>query len=290
MSSPAKVLILGSAGMLAHAFARIFRDLGEFHLFAPPENECDISDQNQIERIFREISPALVLNCAAYTDVDGCERDPERARLINSKAAGNIADACRAAGSLLVHVSTDFVFDGKSSRPYRETDSVGPLSVYGKTKLEGELLVAEKAPRHLIVRTAWTFGLNRPNFVTKVLAGAAAQARLEVVSDQAGSPTYTVDLAKAIMDLVKAGATGLFHVVNRGSCSRSDFARAILAEAGMKGVEVRDIKSTPAPGVASRPAMSALDTGAFEKACGRAMRPWREALTDFLSEIGKAGK
>ena len=287
MSSPAKVLVLGSAGMLAHAFARILRNSPEFHLFAPPENECDISDRGRLDRTFREIAPELVLNCAAYTDVDGCERDPGRARLINAEAAGNIADACRGSGSLLVHVSTDFVFNGRSARLYRETDPADPLSVYGKTKLEGEILVAERAPRHLIVRTAWTFGLNRPNFVTKVLERAATQQFLEVVSDQVGSPTYTVDLAEGIMDLVKAKATGLFHAVNAGSCSRSDFARAILAAAGMTGVEVRDIKSIPTAGVAPRPIMSALDTGAFKKACGRTMRPWREALSSFLAEIGK---
>lgn len=289
MSSPEKVLIVGSAGMLAHAFAGILKNAGNIRLFAPPENECDISDPGRLQRIFRDISPELVLNCAAYTDVDGCERDPVRARLINAEGAGNLADACRSLGALLVHVSTDFVFDGASKRPYKETDRPDPLSEYGKSKLEGERLVTQRAPRHLIVRTAWTFGLNRPNFVTKILERAAKEASLNVVRDQVGSPTYTVDLAEAIMDLVKADATGLFHVVNSGSCSRSDFARAILEAAGMKNVEIRDIDSVPAPGVAPRPAMSALDTAAFENACGRSMRPWRNALSDFLAEIGKHG-
>lgn len=275
--------------MLAHAFSRVLEDANA-RIFAPPEQECDISDRGRLERIFREISPDLVLNCAAYTDVDGCERDPARAKAINADGAANLADACRPGGALLVHVSTDFVFDGASKRPYKETDPPEPLSVYGKTKLEGERLVAERSPRHLVVRTAWTFGLNRPNFVTKILERAEKESKLKVVRDQVGSPTYTIDLAEAIMDLVKADAGGLFHVVNSGSCSRSDFARAILESAGIKNFEIEDVDSVPSPGIAPRPAMSALDTTAFENRCGRSMRTWRVALSDFLAEIGKSGR
>ena len=255
---------------------------------ALPRAELDITADAPVAEVFRTLAPKIVLNAAAYTDVDGCERDPERARRGNAEGPRVVAEACRATGAFLVHLSTDFVFDGTLDRPYRETDAPAPVSAYGASKLEGERLVAAACPGALIVRTAWTFGAGRDNFVTKVLRRARAGGPLSVVTDQTGSPTWTEDLAKAIMALVKAGATGTFHVVNAGTASRHELAVAALAAAGLGAVPVAQARTVPAPGIAARPAYSVLDTAAFTRRTGRAPRPWREALRDYVLTLGAA--
>lgn len=287
MSERRAVLLLGSHGMLARAIAEILDSDEHYSQISPSEEECDITSPQKLEAALARYRPHALINCAAYTDVDGCERDPGLAEAVNAKGAGNVARACRNHDVFLAHISTDFVFDGKASVPYRETHLPKPLSVYGASKLAGESLVKENCPRHLIVRTAWTFGPYRQNFVEKILALARRQAKLSVVKDQTGSPTFTYDLGRAILSLIEMGASGIFHVVNQGFCSRYEFAKAILEEAGLTNVEVEATLSTPAPGVAARPVMSALDTHRLQKTTGKNLRPWREALAEYIRRFGR---
>ncbi len=280
--------MLGAAGMLARSLIRAIKADPEFRPAAPDERDCDVTIPASLEEAIRRHRPDLAINCAAFTDVDGCELDPEKARKVNAEGAMNAAFACEKANVRFLHISTDFVFDGRNGRPYREDDPPNPLSVYGATKLEGERLVAARSPRALIVRTAWTFGPGRANFVSKVLERAGRERKFSVVIDQVGSPTYTADLADGILDLVHAQASGVFHLVNSGSCSRHEFALAILELSGVKGVTVETASSSSAPGTAPRPAMSVLDTSSFRRLTGRTMRPWREALASYIRSGGDA--
>lgn len=290
MAAPRSILVLGASGMLGTALAKV---IGEFPVlrYMGVDLDADITNRRNIDNAIRKYEAQIVINCAAMTDVDGCERNPMLAAAINSEGAENAALACHDAGAALVHVSTDFVFDGAGDRPYRETDAAQAVSVYGATKLEGERHVARVLPRSLVVRTAWTFGPGRPNFVTKVIDRARSGGPLEVVTDQVGSPTYTVDLARGILALTFGNAHGLFHVVNSGSCSRFELAQAVVRGAGLDGVEVKPIESSslaaPSSGqpVARRPAYSVLDTSAFTKKTGISLPPWTEALQEYLGVI-----
>jgi dTDP-4-dehydrorhamnose reductase len=227
------------------------------------------------------------LNAAAFTHVDRCEREPEAARRGNAIAPAVLARACADAGGVrLVHVSTDYVFAGDARRPYREDDPPSPRSVYGRTKLDGERAVLAAAPDSLVVRTSWVFGAGR-NFVAAVLAQAARRrdgsesGPLRVVDDQRGRPTYAVDLAEAIVDLVDAGASGLVHFANAGVATWWDLARHALDEAGHADVAIERIPSASLRVDAPRPAWSVLDTTRAE-GFGVKTRPWQEAVVAYL--------
>ena len=243
--------------------------------------EADVTDRFRLEAEIERLRPDAIINCAACTDVDGCETDPDGARRVNAEGAGNAARAA-AAGSRLIHVSTDFVFDGRRNVPYTEDDPPAPLSEYGRSKLEGERRVAALAPDHLIVRTSWLYGAGRPNFVDAVRARARNGGTLRVVDDQFGSPTYAVDLARALRRLIHCDARGLVHFANRGICSRHEMARFILDAGGFRGVGLEAIRTGEAGRIAVRPAFSALDTARYVRLTGEAPRPWQEALRDYL--------
>jgi len=310
-----RVLVIGHHGMLGSALMELLREEGlrleEVRPGAPDASsptpqacfagadlpEVDITDRASVQRLLDGFRPDLVINCAAYTRVDDAESDREEAMRVNAEGAGNVASAACASGAKLVHISTDFVFDGLKSAPYVETDEPYPLSVYGQSKLEGERLVARAAKDHLIVRTARLYGRGGRNFVTTIINLAREKPELTVVDDQRGSPTWTRDLSRAIWELCNADARGIVHAAGGPSCSWYEFAVEIVRQAGLKTcvrpitswewvagfVGVRDDAGEPKyPAV--RPANSALDTSLLSRLTGFEFPTWQDSLARFLEE------
>jgi len=291
-----RYLIAGAGGMLGTALRRVLLERGD-EPACPPESGFDITDKDAVTREVTRFAATLrsgergvLVNAAAYTNVEGAEDDSARAYLVNEQGARILAEAATAAGLGFAHVSTDFVFDGSKDGPYLETDEPNPVSVYGASKLAGEIAVFDACPDALTVRTAWVFGAAGANFVTKVIEAARARGELQVVSDEVGSPTYTVDLATGILGLVDAEAAGLFHLAGSdpsGSgpgVSRYDFALEILSLARLGDVPVEPVAAGTFPVKAARPANSVLDCS---KAAGLGvtMPPWPDALAGFMAEF-----
>ena len=275
-------MIIGAGGLLGRALVQ--RLEAEFpDTVAATRAEIDVCDRFRLEAEVERLQPTVVINCAAYTDVDGCTRNPDLAREVNAVGAENVARAAGGAGCRVVQISTDFVFDGRAGRPYVEADLPAPLSEYGRSKLDGERRVAVAAPDHLIVRTAWLYGRGGGGFVAAIRGRAAAGEPLRVVADQAGSPTLADDLADGIARLLTVETRGIVHFVNRGACSRLELAAAIVEDLGMTGrVPLTAITARETGAAAERPAYSVLDTALYERLTGHAPRPWREALRWFL--------
>jgi dTDP-4-dehydrorhamnose reductase len=248
----------------------------------------DLSDPASIARSLRgaKARADVFVNAAAFTFVDRCESEPALARRVNGEGPARLARACLDAGLLFVHISTDYVFDGKSTRPYTEEDPTAPASVYGETKLEGEQAVLQESPAFLVVRTSWVFGPGR-NFVRTMLEQAAVRSSrrdpspLRVVDDQFGSPTYAGDLAKAIVGLVEVGARGLYHLANRGVATWWEVARESLDQGGFQDVAIERVRTSEFPRPAPRPAYSALDCTKAER-IGVRLQGWRDAVGAYL--------
>jgi dTDP-4-dehydrorhamnose reductase len=279
-----RVLVTGAKGQLGVELLDVLGRDDDTVGFDLPELNIT---KPEAARVIAEARPAWVVHAAAWTDVDGCERDPSRALLVNGEGTRRVAEACRAIGAGLVYLSTDYVFDGRKGAPYRETDPVSPLSAYARSKVAGEEAVRAAAPRWAIVRTAWLFGASGKNFVKTIVEKAAAGGPLRVVDDQVGSPTYARDLAEAIAQLVSRGLTGTYHLTNAGSCSWYAFTRAIVEEAGLVHVAVTPMTTAELGRLAPRPAHSVLANHAWAAAGLRPLRPWREALTAMLKEWKK---
>jgi dTDP-4-dehydrorhamnose reductase len=246
--------------------------------------EFDITDPAATDAFVAAAAPDVVVNCAAYTDVDGAESDAETALAVNGEGAGNVAGAAERAGARVIQISTDYVFDGTSDRPYTERDAPNPMGVYGRSKLEGERRVAAAARDHLIVRTAWLYGHSGANFVEKMLSLAASGSALRVVNDQFGAPTNAKDLSLAIRELIAAGATGMVNAANAGSCSWFEFAREILDRAGYGDVPIEPVATSEFPRPAPRPGYSVLSLDRLVSLTGREPRHWRDALEEYLAE------
>jgi dTDP-4-dehydrorhamnose reductase len=274
-----RILITGAHGMLGRDLVDAARAAGH-EPRGLSRAECDITDELALRRVLDDARPDVVVNCAAWTDVDGAEADEAGALAINATGPGRLAAAATAVGAWTVHVSTDYVFDGGKRTPYLESDPVGPLSAYGRTKLAGERAVAAAAPEaHTIVRTAWLFGVHGRSFPATMLRLAAERDELAVVDDQVGSPTFTGDLAEALVALAADPPTGVIHVAAQGQCSWCEFARAIVAAGGHGDTtRVRAITTAEYPTPAPRPAFSVLrsERGAPELA------PWPQGLERFL--------
>lgn len=247
--------------------------------------DFDISSSGDCRRLVTETRPDIVINASAYTDVDGCETNRDKCFAVNAEGVKNLVLACQGNNIKIVHFSTDYVFAGTSATPYREDAPYQPINTYGKSKMAGERYIVGLTANYLLVRTSWLYGRQGRNFVKTILEKAATAGPLKVVDDQVGSPTYTVDLAGAVKELVQGGHQGIFHVANGGSCSWYDFARAILADAGVTGVEILPIKSHKLKRAAKRPNFSIFDCSKFHLATGMTMRPWRKALRDFLENL-----
>lgn len=275
-----RILVSGSKGMLGTDLVRV---LAPGHTVIGVDlDELDITNRQAVRDQVIALAPDVLINVAAYTDVDGSEQQEDVAFRVNADGAANLALACRAGRVRLIHVSTDYVFDGKKKRPYCEEDPPNPLGVYGRSKWEGERKIREILPAACLIRTAWLYGKAGKNFVEAILAQANEKKRLRVVDDQRGSPTYTVDLAAALRQAAERDLKGTYHVTNQGSCSWLEFAEKILELAQKKGVEVEPISTEELGRPAPRPENSVLDCGKFQKATGKRLRPWPEALKDYL--------
>jgi len=269
--------------MLGRDLAALLRSSGTSTV-ALTRDELDIRDQEAVSEMVRQHRPALVINSAAMTNVDGCEFNEEEAFLVNAQGPENIARAAKSCGAFLVHVSTDYVFDGTKGSPYVEEDETNPLGVYGKSKAEGEARIADALPdRHCIVRTQWLFGPHGNNFVEAILKAAQLQDELKVVNDQWGCPTYTRDLARAIIDLCSIRPAGIVHATNSGETTWYGFAEALLQRAGLDRVKVVPISTEQLGRPAPRPAYSVLDNSRFRRLMGASLRNWEEALQDYFS-------
>jgi dTDP-4-dehydrorhamnose reductase len=275
-----RLLVIGSGGMLGRAVARDAARLGH-DVVALGRVELDVTDADHVARVVAAAGPRAVVNCAGYTDVDGAESHEAQALRVNGDGAGNVARAAADAGARVVHVSTDYVFDGSKREPWVESDPVAPLQAYGRTKLAGEVAVAEANPDHALVRAAWLFGAGGPNFVETMLRLGAEGDEVAVVTDQHGGPTWTGHLSPALVEVAERdGDVGLFHAAGAGECSWYEFAVEIFSQAG---VDCRVLSATsdmldrPAP----RPAFSVLES---EREHPILLPDWRDGLRDYLTE------
>ncbi len=275
-----RTLIFGGKGQLGRDLERIFAREGEVTAVDLPE--LDITVEGAANDLGVEIRPDLVLNAAAYTDVEKAEDEEEEAFRANEAGARFVARAAKAVDAPVVYYSTDYVFGSVQTRPYTETDDVAPIGVYGRSKLAGERATAAENEGHLILRTAWLYGPGGNNFVEKILRLAQTLAELKVVDDEIGSPTYTQDLAEATLALTKADVRGLYHVTNAGTCTRYEFAREIVRLGGLE-TPIEACASSEFPTKAERPLYSVLAMDKFRGATGYAPRHWKEALADYFT-------
>jgi len=275
-----KIIITGSGGMLGKSLTKQLQERGE-DFTGLTHSELDITDKKKVMDIFSTLTPSLVIHAAAWTDVDGCETEPKKAFLVNEGGTENVAMACMKNGANLIYISTDFVFDGKKRTPYTEDDKPNPINVYGASKLAGEEKVRQNLKSYYIIRSSWLFGPGRQNFVTKVLSWAKAQSSLKMVEDQIGTPTYTRDLAGAVVQLIKNLSPGLYHITNNGHASRYEWAKAILEYSGLGKIEVAPVRHKDFSEIAHRPIFSALGTNRLNLE----LPHWQEALKDYLREF-----
>jgi len=250
--------------------------------------EMDITDHVATRDVMQAARPEVVIHAAAMTAVDRCESEPDLAHRVNAIGSRNVALAAERAGAAIVYIGTDFIFDGGSRTPYREYDAPRPLSVYGASKLAGELAVREHARRHYVVRTAWLYGAGGPNFVETILRAARAGRPLRVVNDQEGAPTWTEDLAAAIAALIETELYGVYHVTNAGHCSWYQYALAILSGAGLGAAAIEPVTTAEWGAPAARPAYSVLANFAWAASGFAPLRPWPEALAAYLLSRGAA--
>ncbi|NNG11896.1 MAG: dTDP-4-dehydrorhamnose reductase [Halobacteria archaeon] len=284
-----RVLVTGGDGQLGTEVVREFTRLGH-EILAPLPEEMDFLDPDTLAARATALQADWVVNCAAYTQVDHAESEPGQAFTINRDSAGSLASVAAETGGRMMHISTDFVFDGKQSRPYREDDEPAPLSVYGRSKWEGDKAVLAALPGAIILRTAWVYGVHGNNFVKTMLRLAGEGKPLRVVDDQVGTPTWTADIVQAMVALVEADASGVFHFTNAGETSWCGFARAILAEAMQLGFEIktRTVEAIPTseyPLPATRPQYSVLDTRKIQPYLASPIPPWRDSLIKMLKEL-----
>ena len=272
-----KVLVTGGAGQLAHAIRLIW---AEHELVVPAESELDLSRPDSIQSVVASVKPDVLVNCAAFTQVDRCESEAALAKLINATAVGWLAEACEAQGAMLIQISTDYVFDGQGDRPYREDDPTNPMSVYGRTKLEGERQ-ASRCSRHLIARTSWLYDAWGKNFLNTMVNAANQGRDLRVVDDQRGAPTTCRALARQLQLAAKHNWQGLVHTTCQGETTWHGFAKAIFQAKGMS-VGLSSCTTADYPTPATRPAYSVLD-GHRRSSLGADLMPdWQEALLEVI--------
>lgn len=293
-----RVLVAGCDGQLGRCVRSLVEGRADYSgiyagLHASETAEAvrlDVCDAGAVEELVARVKPDYVVNCTAYTNVDGAEDDAEACRLLNVDGVRNLAEACSRHGARLIHVSTDYVFDGTGSRPYIETDPTNPVSVYGRTKLEGERQVERILPgQSVILRTAWLYSVYGRNFVKTMLRLGAERDEIGVVADQRGTPTYAPVLAEAVLRVMDSVEwhPGLYHFTGKGQTTWYDFTREIFRIAGVGNCAVKPLTTEQYPTKASRPAYSALDTGKFERVFGMEIPGWEDSLRRFFVDINR---
>jgi dTDP-4-dehydrorhamnose reductase len=275
-----RLLVTGGAGMLGQAVAAVATRLGH-DVIALSRADLDITDRDRVRRVLAAAEPRAVINCAAWTDVDGAEDAEDTATAVNGAGAGHVARAAAEAGARLVHVSTDYVFDGSKRTPWVESDPVGPIGAYGRSKLAGEREVAAAGGDHAIVRTAWLFGAGGRNFVDTMLALGHDSDEVDVVADEVGSPTWSAHLAEALVEVAeRRGDHGIFHAAGAGACSWFELAVEVFARAGVR-CRVRPTTAERYARPAPRPAYSVLGT---EREAAPMLPSWQEGVAGYLAE------
>lgn len=272
------ILVIGANGMLGRDLLTLLGERGR----GVDLPDIDITNLLSVQQVLTALKPRVVVNCAAYADVDGCEADAEKAMEVNAEGVAYLAMITREIGAKLIQIGTDYVFDGSKSSPYQVDDLQRPLNVYGESKLAAELNL-DINPDNLLVRTQWLYGRHGKNFVETMLRLGSEKDTLSVVDDQIGSPTWTVDLAKGIIALADRDCRGVYHCTNSGSTSWNGFARAIFEEAGLP-VQVQSMTTAELARPARRPLYSVLDCSALIADTGFTPQPWREALRQYLAE------
>jgi dTDP-4-dehydrorhamnose reductase len=280
-----KVVVTGAAGQLGQDVL-LELERKNHQAFGADRQQLDITIEEDVIAYISEIKPDVILNCAAYTNVDAAEENEEDAYRINAIGTENLAKAAKQIGAKLLHVSTDYVFDGTAAEPYEVDEPTKPLGAYGRTKLAGEQLLQKQLDEFFIVRTAWVYGVYGNNFVKTMIRLGKERGEVGVVHDQVGSPTYTVDLAKFMVELMGSDKYGIYHATNSGVCSWYEFAVEIFKQAGMD-VQVNPLTSEQFPRPAARPKYSVLSKKMIEKQGLTPLRDWKEALAAYLAESAK---
>jgi len=275
-----KILIIGSEGMLGHDLTDVLSTENEIST-TKTSDTLDITEIDKTIETIKDNNPDVVVHAAAFTDVDGSESNPDLAYKVNALGTRNVAVGCREANSALVYISTDYVFDGTKGSSYYEHDQTNPLGVYGKTKHLGEVYLRDILNKFYIVRTSWLFGFHGPNFVTTMLNLTETTETISVVNDQIGSPTYTVDLAKAIAELIKKPVYGIYHMTNSEHCSWHNYAVEIFDIAGIE-IEVRPVSTAEFPRPAPRPKYSVLENYNWKMEGFSEIRSYKEALREYM--------
>jgi dTDP-4-dehydrorhamnose reductase len=281
-----RCLVTGARGLLGKYLVGYLQlQKSEVVQWNLPEN--DITAVERVINGVHSVAPDVIFHLAAWTDVDGCEGNPARAMAVNFQGTWAVALGAAEIDAKLIYISTDYVFDGKSHRPYRESDRPNPLSVYGRSKMMGEQAVTRNSRKWFIVRTSWLFGKGGKNFVDTILQKCAVESSIKVVSDQVGSPTYAFDLCEPLFELARSDYYGIYHLTNSGFCSWFDFAREIVRLTG-RNCQIIPTTTAESGRRALRPAFSVLENRNFRRRFGRVLRPWQEALKDYLNEISTA--
>ncbi|WP_217560482.1 dTDP-4-dehydrorhamnose reductase [Paenibacillus sp. GbtcB18] len=277
-----KVVVTGAAGQLGTEVCRLFEKAGH-QVLAFGRKELDFTDQGQCARVLKQIGPDLIIHCGAYTAVDKAEIEADLAYRVNADGTRNLAVEAEKLNCKLCYISTDYVFDGTSNVPYKEYDLTNPQTIYGKSKLAGELLTMSLCSRFFIVRTSWVYGKYGQNFVKTMLKLSKEHTTLNVVHDQVGSPTYTADLADFLLNLTQTEKYGIYHASNLGRCTWYEFAQTIFQVAGIK-ISVNPCTTDQFPRPAIRPGFSVMDNMCIRTNGFKSLRSWQEGLSDFLKE------
>ena len=277
-----KIIVTGCNGQLGRAVNKLYANDENYELVNTDVGELDITNIDEVMSFAREVKPYAIINCAAHTGVDACETEADKAYKINAIGARNLSIAVTETKAKLIHISTDYVFDGKGTRPYTEFDAVGPQGMYGRTKLAGENFVKEFADRYFIIRTAWLYGDGK-NFVKTMLRLSETNDKVRVVKDQVGSPTSAEELAKAIAFLLPTENYGLFHGTCEGDCSWAEFTEEIFRLAGKKTV-VEAITTEEFGAKAPRPAYSILENYMFKLTSDFMFADWHDAIAKYMKE------
>jgi len=275
------IAVTGPTGLLGREVVKVFKK--EYDVVELTHDILDITDLGQAREVLSIHAPTVLINCAAYTAVDKAEEETEKANLVNGLGVRNLALACKELNISLIHISTDYVFDGSGSKPWRIFDERNPINAYGYSKYLGEKYLETINPGYCLVRTSWLFGSGGPNFVSTILRAALKKGELRVVNDQFGCPTYAPDLACFLLKLVKTGAYGVYHVTNQGITSWYEFAKEILRQAGIN-IPVVAVSSDEYTRPAKRPKNSALDPFPLKETVGILPPFWQDALSRFLTE------